>query len=133
MEEKRKRVSKKKNETEKSKLAAPKKIKLLVTIVERKKADFYLSTLEGLGVNLQTLIYAQGTANKDILNLIGLNDSNKAVIISVVKEESIKEILATYEDKLFKTKNGKGIAFTIPISSVIGVMVYKFLLNVKEG
>ena len=45
----------------------------------------------------------------------------------------INGVLATYEDKYFKTKRGKGVAFTIPISSVIGVMVYKFLLNVNEG
>ena len=82
---------------------------------------------------MQTLIYAQGTASKDIASLIGLQDENKAVIFSVVKEDTVKEILATYEDKYFKTKRGKGVAFTIPISSVIGVMVYKFLLNVNEG
>ena len=110
-----------------------KKLKILVTIVERSKADFYLSALEGFDVNLQTLIYAKGTATKDIASLIGLQDDNKAAIFSVVKEEKIKEILATYEDKYFKTKRGKGVAFTLPISSVIGVMVYKFLLGVNEG
>ena len=114
-------------------LEAPKKLKILVTIVERSKADFYLSALEGFDVNLQTLVYARGTASKEIISLIGLQDENKAVIFSIVKEDKIKEILATYEDKYFKTKRGKGVAFTIPISSVIGVMVYKFLLNVNEG
>lgn len=114
-------------------LEAPKKLKILVTIVERSKADFYLSALEGFDVNLQTLIYAKGTATKDIASLIGLQDDNKAAIFSVVKEEKIKEILATYEDRYFKTKRGKGVAFTLPISSVIGVMVYKFLLGVNEG
>ena len=114
-------------------LEAPKKLKILVTIVERSKADFYLSALEGFDVNLQTLIYAKGTATKDIASLIGLQDDNKAAIFSVVKEEKIKEILATYEDKYFKTKRGKGVAFTLPISSVIGVMVYKLLLGVNEG
>ena len=34
---------------------------------------------------------------------------------------------------IFKTKNGKGIAFTIPISSVIGVMIYQFLSNTVDG
>ena len=49
------------------------------------------------------------------------------MILSVVSEDRVKDILAAYEDKYFKTKNGKGVAFTIPISSVIGVMVYRFL------
>ena len=122
-----------KEKEEKTGLEAPKKLKILVTIVERNKSDFYLSALEGFDVNLQTLIYANGTANKDIAQVLGLSDTTKAVILSVVQEEKVKEILATYEDKYFKTKRGKGVAFTIPISSVIGVMVYKFLLNVNEG
>ncbi|MBR3891611.1 MAG: hypothetical protein IKJ30_06055 [Bacilli bacterium] len=126
-------TSKSKKEIESTGLEAPKKLKILVTIVERSKSDFYLSALEGFDVNMQTLVYAKGTASKEIAGLVGLNDDNKAMILSIVKEEKIKEILATYEDKYFKTKRGKGVAFTIPISSVIGVMVYKFLLNVNEG
>ena len=126
-------TDKSKKKTENSGLEAPKKLKILVTIVERSKSDFYLSALEGFDVNMQTLVYAKGTASKEIAGLVGLNDDIKAMILSIVKEEKIKEILATYEDKYFKTKRGKGVAFTIPISSVIGVMVYKFLLNVNEG
>ena len=126
-------TDKSKKKTENSGLEAPKKLKILVTIVEKSKSDFYLSALEGFDVNMQTLVYAKGTASKEIAGLVGLNDDIKAMILSIVKEEKIKEILATYEDKYFKTKRGKGVAFTIPISSVIGVMVYKFLLNVNEG
>lgn len=114
-------------------LTAPKKLKILVTIVERSKADFYLDTLEGYEVNLQTVIYGKGTAPTEMLQYLGLSQIGKAVIFSVVQEEKIKRILADYEDKYFKTKNGKGIAFTIPISSVIGVMMYQFLSNSAEG
>ena len=85
--------------------------------------------LEGFDVNLQTIVYGKGTATSDMLHYLGLTDDGKAVIISVVSEDRIKEILAAYEDKYFKTKKGKGVAFTIPISSVIGVMVYQFLSN----
>ncbi|MGM9969387.1 MAG: hypothetical protein ACI35S_03220 [Anaeroplasma sp.] len=112
-------------------LAAPKKIKVLVSIVERPKADFYISVLEGYDVNMQAVLYAKGTAPTDILHYLGLNGSDKAVILSIVKEERVQEILNAYEDKYFKTKNGRGIAFTIPISSVIGVMVYQFLANIN--
>ncbi|MDE6047254.1 MAG: hypothetical protein K2M08_08080 [Anaeroplasmataceae bacterium] len=114
-------------------LTAPKKLKILVTIVDRSKADFFLDTLEGYDVNLQTVIYGKGTAPTEMLQYLGLSQLGKAVIFSVVQEDNIKRILADYEDKYFKTKNGKGIAFTIPISSVIGVMVYKFLSNSVEG
>ena len=111
-------------------LQAPVKLKILVTIIDRKKVDFYVSNLEGFGANVQEIIYASGTTpRKDIL---GIKVSEKAVILSVVREDRIKEILATYEDKYFQTKNGKGIAFTIPIKSMIGVMLYQFLAGIEK-
>ena len=111
-------------------LQAPVKLKILVTIIDRKKVDFYVSNLEGFGANVQEIIYASGTTpRKDIL---GIKVSEKAVILSVVREDRIKEILATYEDKYFQTKNGKGIAFTIPIKSMIGVMLYQFLAGIGK-
>ncbi len=122
----------KKNSTNNG-LVAPRKVKLLFTIVERSKADLYVDVLEGFEVNIQTVIYGKGTAPTEILHYLGLSQQNKAVIISVVQEEKIKEILSSYEDTYFKTKNGKGIAFTIPISSVIGVLIYQFLSNSVEG
>ena len=111
-------------------LQAPVKLKILVTIIDRKKVDFYVSNLEGFGANVQEIIYASGTTpRKDIL---GIKVSEKAVILSIVREDRIKEILATYEDKYFQTKNGKGIAFTLPIKSMIGVMLYQFLAGIEK-
>ena len=69
------------------------------------------------------------TPRKDIL---GIKVSEKAVLLSIVREDKVKEILATYEDKYFQTKNGKGIAFTIPIKSMIGVMLYQFLAGIEK-
>ncbi len=133
MEEKitRKKHSKNSIKNENKGLEAPKKIKILVSIVERSKVDFYLSALEGYDVNMQTVLYAKGTAPSDIQRYLGIMDTGKAVILSIVNESRIKEILVAYEDKFFKTKNGNGVAFTIPISSIIGVSVYQFLANIR--
>ena len=111
-------------------LQAPKKIKILVSIIDRKKVDFYISNLEGFGANVQEIIYASGTTpRKDVF---GIKVSEKAVLLSVVREDKVKEILAAYEDKYFQTKNGKGIAFTVPIKSMIGVMLYQFLAGIEK-
>lgn len=114
-------------------LEAPKKLSILVTIVERPKADFYLDVLEGYEVNLQTVIYGRGTAPTEMIHYLGLSQDAKAVIFSVVQEDKIKKIMHDYEDQYFKTKHGKGIAFTIPISSIIGVYIYRFLSNEQIG
>jgi nitrogen regulatory protein PII len=129
----RKKIFKLPEKEQQNGLTAPKKLKILITIVDRRKSDFYLDVLEGFEVNMQTVIYGRGTASSDMMHYLGLSQSDKAVIVSVVKEDKIKEITAAYEDKYFKTKNGKGIAFTIPISSLIGVSIYQFLSNSLEG
>ena len=39
----------------------------------------------------------------------------------------------TLEDKFATIKNGKGVAFAVPLSSVIGVNLYRFLSNNRLG
>ena len=108
-----------------------KKLKLLVTIVDRSKALYYTDLLEQFEINMQMVIYGKGTADRDMLNLLGLTDNDKAIILSVVREENIKDILETLAEKFEKIKNGKGIAYTIPMKSIIGVSIYQFLSNNK--
>ena len=104
-----------------------KKLKLLVTVVNRNKTEFFIDLISGLDVNFQTSVPAQGTARSDMLHLLGLEDSDKSVIFSVIKEESAEKAMHTLEDKFHSVRGGKGIAFTIPLTSVIGVAIYRFL------
>ena len=108
-----------------------KKLKLLVTIVDRSKALFYLDILEQFEINMQMVVYGKGTAGTEMLSLLGLRESDKAIIISFVREDKVKEIKETLLEKFEKIKNGKGIAFVIPMKSIIGVSVYQFLSNNK--
>ena len=111
---------------------AIKKLKLLFTIVDRPKAEFYLDVLSQFEVNLQMVMAGKGTATSELVDLLGLN-IHKAAIISVVREDKVGEIMKCLEDKFATIKNGKGIAFAVPLSSVIGVNVYQFLSNNKLG
>ena len=73
-----------------------------------------------------------GTARSDVVNMLGLN-IHKAVIFSIVREDKVEPILQCLEDKFATIKNGKGIAFAVPLSSVIGVNLYQFLSNNTQG
>ncbi len=108
-----------------------KKLKLLVTIVDRSKALFYTDLIEQFEVNMQTVVYGKGTAGSEMLSYLGLAETEKAVILSFVKEDKVKEVLETLSEKFQKVKNGKGIAYTIPLKSIIGVSIYQFLSNSK--
>ena len=106
----------------------PQKLKLLILVVNRNKAEYYSDFLQqDFAVNFQTIVQAHGTANAETLQLMGLADPEKSVIFSVIKEEKAHDALMKLEDKFKTVKNGKGIAFTVPMTSTIGVAIYRFL------
>ena len=107
---------------------AIKKLKLLVTVVDKSKGEFYLDTISQFEVNCQMALSGRGTAVSELVDLLGLNP-HKAVILSVVREDMVEPILETLEDKFRTIKNGKGVSFAVPLSSVIGVNLYQFLSN----
>ena len=100
--------------------SAIKKLKLLFTVVDRPKAEFYLDVLSQFDVNFQMVVGGLGTANSELVELLGL-EPHKAVILSVMRENRVEEAMNCLEEKFTTIRNGRGIAFAVPLSSVIGV------------
>lgn len=113
----------------KKKISNVHKLKLLITVVDRSKALFYVDCLEQLGVNIQMVLYGKGTANSSMQDLLGLTETEKAVIFSYIREDMEKKALSMLQDKFQRVKNGKGIAYTIAFDSMIGVSMYQLLCN----
>lgn len=111
--------------------SAIKKLKLLFTIVERPKGEFYLDVISQFDVNCQLAMGGLGTATSELVELLGL-EPHKAVILSVVREDMVDTIMNTLEDKFATIRNGKGVSFAVPLSSVIGVNLYRFLSDRRE-
>ena len=112
--------------------SAIKKLKLLFTVVDKPKGEFYMDVISQFEVNSQLLVGGLGTANLHLVELLGLN-IHKAVILSVAREDQVGPIMDCLEEKFATIKNGKGIAFAVPLSSVIGVNNYRFLSNNRLG
>ena len=112
--------------------SAIKKLKLLFTVVDRPKGEFYLDVISQFHVNCQLALGGLGTATSEIVDLLGL-EPHKAVILSVVREDLVDTIMQTLEDKFATIRGGKGIAFAVPFSSVIGVNLYRFLSDNQMG
>lgn len=109
--------------------AAPRRLKLLCVIVNREKAEFFMDVLLGFEINLQLSMAGHGTADEQTLRLLGLAETPKEILFGVVREDRAKEVLACLEEKFSTVRGGKGIAWTIPMTSTIGVAVYQFLCN----
>ena len=112
--------------------SAIKKLKLLFTVVDRPKGEFYLDVISQFDVNCQMVVGGMGTANSELVELLGLN-IHKAVILSVIREDMADAVLICLEDKFATIRNGKGVAFAVPLSSVIGVNLYQFFSDNRMG
>ena len=75
-----------KSSTDTKKIIDPglKKLKLLVTVVNRSKELFYLDLLEQFEINMQSVIHGKGTANSEMLSYLGLAETDKSIILSFI-------------------------------------------------
>lgn len=107
------------------------RLELMVTIVGRSKAEYYADLIQSFDVNMQVITLARGTADAKMLAYFGLSDSEKAVIFSIIQEKKIPDAFAALEEKFSSIKNGKGIAYTLPLTSVVGTLIFRFLSNAQ--
>ena len=112
--------------------SAIKKLKLLFTVVDRQKGEFYLDVISQFDVNCQLILPGMGTAASELLDMLGL-EPHKAVILSVLREDMVDTAMDTLETKFKTIRGGKGISFAVPLSSVIGVNLYQFLSDNRMG
>ena len=113
----------------KERKVAPVRLEALITIVDRKKGEFYADLLQSFDVNMQMILSAKGTAEAKMLEYLGLSNNDKAVIISMVREDKLDEIGEALESKFATVKGGKGIALSVPMASIMGAAAFGFLSN----
>ena len=77
--------------------AAPRKLKLLVTVVAENKVEYFLDLIQSFSVNLQFCTTGHGTASSEILHLMGLEGGQKKVICSLVREDMAAAALSKTE------------------------------------
>ena len=112
--------------------SAIKRLKLLFTVVDRPKGEFYLDVISQFGVNCQLIMGGVGTARSELVELLGL-EPHKAVVVSVVREDMMDAVMQCLEEKFATIRNGKGVAFAVPLSGIIGVNLYRFMSDNRMG
>ena len=108
---------------------APNRLVLLVTVVQKGKGTFFADYLKTFDANLQICLVGTGTAQADLVEFLGLKDNKRTVIFSIVRQDRVDEIFAALEERFHTVNRDTGIAFTVPLTSVIGKLTYGFLSN----
>lgn len=108
------------------------KLYLMVTVVDRKVGKKYQSLYKENEHHVMFSSLGFGTAASDILNYLGLEATEKAVIFSVQEEEKWLQIKKQLQKKLRIDAPGGGIAFIVPLSSIGGKKSLQFLLEKQD-
>jgi nitrogen regulatory protein PII len=93
-------------------------IKFLVFIIDWSKVKVVSTVFEAEKVRFHYVTKAKGTASSDILDLLGIGTSEKAVLTCLEQDVLVPVLLREVRKKLGRHSAGAGIAFTIPLSGI---------------
>ena len=100
-----------------------KKYKLLTTIVARGKGDKVVAMFNQKEIMFNLIILGEGTADSEILDYLGIGEIDKDVVLSIVSEDKIEDVMKDLREKMQFSLPGKGIAFTVSLSSIAARML----------
>ena len=98
----------------------------LVIIVDANIRSRLTEFLTDSNIPIYYQMHGIGTASSDFLNLCGLGDTNKAIMLCFVPKHRTKMLLAEMNQALQLHKKGTGIAISIPLNGAQG-WLYKVL------
>jgi hypothetical protein len=97
---------------------APPRLKLVVFIIDWGKVHLLTQVFEEEQVRFHFISKGQGTASSDVLDLLGIGASAKAVVICLEQEILAPVLLKEVRQKVGRHSPGAGIAFSIPLSGI---------------
>lgn len=108
------------------------KLKLLVTIKDyggdKELTDLYLEN----HIPFHVSTHGHGTASSEILDYLGLGSNKKNIIISTISEYQVNHVFSLLKTKMHFDKPGRGVAFTIPVTSISCIMQHLDEIQINE-
>ena len=96
---------------------------LIMTIVNRGFADQVVDATRAAGAHGGTVFYARGTGIHEVEKFFAISiQPEKEVILTIVKHEDTQTIMHSIVQAAGLSTAGKGLAFALPISDVVGIV-----------
>jgi len=108
----------------------------LITITSRTKLPEFLSVYDEKNMPVGFISLGYGTAKDEMLDMLGLDRSEKAVGLGLVTGEIWQETKRYLKKKMYIDMPDTGISFIIPLSSIGGKRELAFLIsgqNYRKG
>ncbi len=93
------------------------KLYALIAIVDHSRGDELASVYNNENVPVSIATHGHGIADSSVLEMLGFGENKKSIFISIVTKAHAKQIFGAADEKMHIAKPGKGILFTVPLTS----------------
>lgn len=104
---------------------------LMITITDRSRGEAFANWYQSQGIPLVLTALGHGTATTEILDYLGLEATEKAVLFCVAARSP--RLVRRAAKDLWLDIPGRGVLMTVPISSIGGVSAKDYLLQGQEA
>ncbi|AEF80658.1 hypothetical protein [Leadbettera azotonutricia] len=112
---------------------SPPLLKLVFFIVDWSKTQIISNVFEEEKVRFHFISKATGTARTEILDLLGIGSSEKALVLCLEQEVLVPVLLKEVRKKLGFHNPGAGIAFTVPLSGINTPLLRVFKESIHQN
>lgn len=98
-------------------------------IVNQGNAGAVIDIFRRAGSTVSFVQMGTGTASKHVRDILGIEDNRKEIVVSIIREELLKEATVELEAFYAASKRNKGIGFSVSLTGLSGVRMYQFLAN----
>ena len=92
--------------------------KLLLSIINHEDEQRFKEVLDDCSIALAFTFAGTGTAHSAVLDYLGIGQTEKSIMLSLIPETDEALILREIRQKMTLYRVGRGISFTIPLSGV---------------
>ena len=104
---------------------------LMITITDRSRGEAFANWYQSQGIPLVLTALGHGTATTEVLDYLGLEATEKAVLFCVAARSP--RLVRRAAKDLWLDVPGRGVLMAVPISSIGGVSAKDYLLQGQEA
>lgn len=94
------------------------RMKALVSIVNRADVHHLKDIIDDNSVGISYRFAATGTAHSSVLDYLGIGETEKSVVLSVIPECDEERIIKRIREEMSLYLVGRGISFTVPLTGI---------------
>lgn len=99
----------------------------IFSVIRPESLDTVVEITRQLALPLSLNLHGRGTAVQSMLDLLGIESTEKRIVLSVANEAKTQELFWELKRRLFIGVPGHGIALAVPIKSIAGGKTLRYL------